>query len=251
MIPKIIHQTWKTKDIPENWKNAVESCKAVHADYTHMLWTDDTMERFMQTEYPDSLNLYKSYKHDIQRCDAFRYFVLYKYGGIYIDMDTVCKKKIDGLLKHGIVFSKSTNVSTSFTNSFYMVEPRNPFIKHCIDNLSAHKDSAWYLGKHFHIMNSTGPFYLSKMIDEYGLNNIPNHRVLTQEEYSGDCNVCNEAVCKGGVYFKHIKGQTWNSFDSLFYNYILCNYKIILCALLVAFSMYVLRKGHKKIMKMK
>jgi mannosyltransferase OCH1-like enzyme len=65
MIPKIIHQTWKTKDIPENWKNAVESCKAMHADYAHMLWTDDTMERFMQTEYPDSLDLYKSYKYNI------------------------------------------------------------------------------------------------------------------------------------------------------------------------------------------
>jgi mannosyltransferase OCH1-like enzyme len=33
MIPKIIHQTWKTKTIPERWKDSVDSCKQLHPDF--------------------------------------------------------------------------------------------------------------------------------------------------------------------------------------------------------------------------
>ena len=33
MIPKIIHQTWKTLDVPNKWKDTVESCKNIHKDY--------------------------------------------------------------------------------------------------------------------------------------------------------------------------------------------------------------------------
>ena len=73
MIPKIIHQTWKTKDIPDNWKEAVKSCKTINNDYTHILWTDENMDKFVKEYYPYLHNLYKSYKYNIQRCDVFRY----------------------------------------------------------------------------------------------------------------------------------------------------------------------------------
>jgi mannosyltransferase OCH1-like enzyme len=32
MIPKIIHQTWKTTEIPENWKFGVDECKRIHKE---------------------------------------------------------------------------------------------------------------------------------------------------------------------------------------------------------------------------
>ncbi len=233
MIPKIIHQTWKTTQIPDNWKEAVESCKHTHNDYKYMLWTDAKMEEFIKKEYPSYYDLYMSYKFNIQRCDVFRYFVLYKYGGIYIDMDIVCKKKLDSYLQYNIVLTQSSNVST-FTNSFFMVEPNNKFIKFCIDNLIHHHRSLWFLGKHIHIMSSTGPFYLTKMVHKYGLNNIDNSYILTNNEFAGDCSVCNEDNCIGGIYFKHIKGQTWNSFDSLFFNFVLCNYIKLIIGMIIA-----------------
>lgn len=241
MIPKIIHQTWKTEEIPDNWKKAVESCKKKNDDYKYMLWTDSTMEEFIKSEYPSYYDLYMSYKYNIQRCDVFRYFVLYKYGGIYLDMDILCKKKLDAYLKYNIVLAKSSNVSM-FTNSFFMVEPGNKFIKFCIDNLKDNRNSLWFLGKHMHIMSSTGPFYLSKMVNKFKLSNMKNNHVLTNEEYAGDCCVCNEETCVGSPYFKHIKGQSWNSFDSLFYNFLLCNTKLILGIIMIIIILYFIQK---------
>ena len=43
MIPKIIHQTWKNKNIPDEWKDAVNSCKSIHKDFKHIVWTDETI----------------------------------------------------------------------------------------------------------------------------------------------------------------------------------------------------------------
>lgn len=93
MIPKIIHQTWKNTKIPDNWIDAQKSCKILHPDYKYILWTHEDMDKFVKSEYPNFYKTYISYKYDIQRCDAFRYLVLYTYGGIYLDLDIVCKKK--------------------------------------------------------------------------------------------------------------------------------------------------------------
>jgi mannosyltransferase OCH1-like enzyme len=242
MIPKIIHQTWKTREIPQQWQSAVQTCKAMHPDYEYILWTHETMAEFVKREYPDFLQTYTGYKYDIQRCDAFRYLVLYKYGGIYLDMDIVCKKKLDPLLKYDIVLAKSSNILTSYTNSFFMSAPENPFIKFCIEQLPHYVESFVYFGKHMHIMHSTGPLFLTKNLKNYE-KNILNGYVLNQAEFAGDCNVCNETKCVGGTYFKHIEGNSWHSWDSTFYNAVLCNYKWLILVVLLIGGGWVYKKG--------
>ena len=58
------------------------------------LWTDAGSLEFIKKEYPWFEETFKGYKHPIQRADAIRYFVLAKYGGIYIDLDDVGTYKI-------------------------------------------------------------------------------------------------------------------------------------------------------------
>ena len=233
MIPKIIHQTWKTTDIPNEWKDAVYACKTLHSDFNYILWTDETMDSFVKNEYPHFYKTYTSYRHVIQRCDAFRYLVLYTYGGIYLDMDISCKKNLSDLLQYDIVLSKSSNVN-SFTNAFFMAVPQHPFLKYCIDQLPSHMHQYQYFGKHMHVMYSTGPLFLTNRVSEYGP--IKNEYHLTKQEYAGNCTVCNESTCTGGVYFTHIKGQTWNEMDSLFYNFCLCNkYLLLMIVFIIVF----------------
>lgn len=232
MIPKIIHQTWKNSKIPKNWEDAVNTCRL--KGYKHILWTDKTMENFVKEYYPEFYKYYKSYKYNIQRCDAFRYLILYRYGGIYLDMDIVCKKNLEELLNNEFVVARSSNFENSYTNSFFMIIPKHPFFKYCIDNLPEYMNSYSKLGKHLHVMNSTGPIFLSNMIKKYG--EFPKY-VLSKEEFSGDCNVC-ENTCKGGTYFKHILGQTWNEYDSKIFNYILCKRYYIGLFFLIIFIYY-------------
>ena len=36
---------------------------------------------------PNFLAPYRSYPYDIQRADAIRYFILFEFGGLYLDLD--------------------------------------------------------------------------------------------------------------------------------------------------------------------
>lgn len=221
MIPNVIHQTWKTEDIPQEWKVAVASCKNMNPDFQYYLWTNKTMDIFMKTHYPSFYRMYRSYRYDIQRCDAFRYFVLYTYGGVYLDLDIICNKSLDPFLHYELILARSYTPGSPFTNAFFMVAPKHPFIKHCIDQLSKTSEYFKYLGKHLHVMYSTGPSFLSNRIKEFG--DIPNRYILKKEEYSGDCKSCNESTCKGGVYFTHIPGMSWHGIDSILYHFFYCN----------------------------
>lgn len=238
MIPKIIHQTWKTKDIPDEWKDAVNSCKTINKDFKHILWTHETMDKFVKKNYPEFHKIYKSYKYDIQRCDSFRYLVLYKYGGIYLDMDIICNKKLNKLLHYDLVLARSANLETSFSNAFFMVIPNHDFFKYCIGHLSENINNYQYFGKHLHVMYSTGPAFLTNMVNDYG--KIKDSYILTKKEYTGDCNICNETTCDGGTYFTHIPGNSWHEIDSTIYNFLLCNKKKILGGLLISSGIFLL-----------
>ena len=90
-FPKIIHQQWKTANIPHGTIFFEVSPKVERAlpraRYTHMLWTDKNGRELIKNHYPFFLEAYDSYRYGIQRADAVRYFALHFYGGLYADMD--------------------------------------------------------------------------------------------------------------------------------------------------------------------
>ena len=159
MIPRIIHQTWKTTETPVEYHETIESCKRFHQDYVYKLWTDDEMDEFVKTHFPEQYTMYINYPHDIQRCDAFRYMVLYFYGGFYLDLDIGCKFSFEALLDFDLVLTQSYNYP-SITNSFMACCPQQSLMKLCIDQLHEKQSSFERLGKHLHVHHSTGPFFL-------------------------------------------------------------------------------------------
>lgn len=87
MIPKILHFTWKSADLPGTMGAFFAKWQRLHPDWDIRLWTDETMHRFVVEAYPELLATYDGYPKMIQRADAFRYLVLGKLGGIYSDLD--------------------------------------------------------------------------------------------------------------------------------------------------------------------
>mgnify|MGYP002758846689 FL=1 len=88
-IPRIIHQTWKTEELPPQWAEVREGCARLMPDYEYMLWTDAISRQFIEKEYPWFLPTFDAYPYNIQRADAIRYFVLHKYGGVYMDLSLI------------------------------------------------------------------------------------------------------------------------------------------------------------------
>ena len=99
-IPRTIFQTWKSKTIiPENMAYWQTTWRKHNPSYEFILWDDNDNRTFIETHYPWFLERYDSYQHMIQRADAVRYFYLYHYGGVYVDMDFECIKSFDDILQ--------------------------------------------------------------------------------------------------------------------------------------------------------
>ena len=100
MIPKILHFTWKSEDLPRQMQAYYDAWRRLHSDWDIRLWTDDTMRAFVAEAYPDFIASYDAYPKMIQRADAFRYLVLGKLGGVYADLDVEPFQPINALLEH-------------------------------------------------------------------------------------------------------------------------------------------------------
>jgi len=99
--PKVLWQTWKTKTLPPNLRNYRSRWLESHPDYRHVLLDDEDLRNIVKICVPEYLEKYDAFTQNIERVDFARYALLYKYGGVYADLDTVPLKKIDRWVSEG------------------------------------------------------------------------------------------------------------------------------------------------------
>jgi mannosyltransferase OCH1-like enzyme len=174
-----IHQIWiGDNPLPTPWTDTVKDFARTY-HYTYKLWTDSSVDDLGMDEIPGLKALYQSFGKELAgRADILRLLILYKYGGIYIDADTVIMKpeKFDRFLKkqkqkHGMFFGWENLTATRtrklglgvrrlVANGIIGAEKGHPFLKRLLDGIVDHSANvtdtkdAW---KH------VGPYYVTKM----------------------------------------------------------------------------------------
>lgn len=84
---KIIHQSWKSTQIPKQHVQHVLSWSKYHPGALQVLWTDEDNENLIKQFYPQYYDVYKKLALVIQQCDMVRLLYLHRYGGVYADLD--------------------------------------------------------------------------------------------------------------------------------------------------------------------
>jgi hypothetical protein len=98
MIPRILHQTWISADVPPRLRGYRDSWLRHHPDWEHHLWTDADNFRLISERYPDFLPYFASTVPPILRIDLVRLAYLHAFGGVYADLDYELLKPVDPLL---------------------------------------------------------------------------------------------------------------------------------------------------------
>ncbi|ODV91543.1 glycosyltransferase family 32 protein [Tortispora caseinolytica NRRL Y-17796] len=204
-VPKIIHQTYINESIPEEWKQAQASVLNQNQDYKYMFWTDESARVFIAEKYPWFLETFDSYPFPIMRADAIRYFILYYYGGVYMDLDIGCRRPLDPLLQFPALVRRTE--PTGISNNIMLAEPHHPFFKKVIDSLKKYNRN-WGM-PYITVMYSTGPLFLSVMWKEYKrtMFSKPEYiplRLLTSNEYSD----------ASDSFFDYYVGSSWHREDA-------------------------------------
>lgn len=177
MIPKIIWQTHECKyeDLPDLYKSNSMTWRNQFSDWKYSYHSAEDREKFIKEYYPEYLDLYRFIKPGIYKADFWRYLVIYQFGGMYADMDSIYDLSMVNP-KRDIDFEKPLNAAwdgfKKYQNAWLLAEEKNPIMKKVIDMLiegcsnlynnrdtySVFPDSMW--------VHSTGPAMYSKVINQ-------------------------------------------------------------------------------------
>jgi mannosyltransferase OCH1-like enzyme len=119
-----------------------------------MLWTDESAHKFMETHYPSFLQMYDSYKYNIQRADSIRYFLLHHFGGIYMDLDIGCRRRMDALIQGDWEVILPLTKPVGISNDLMFSSKGSAFIADTIHGLAAFNHE-WF-SNYPTVMFSTG-----------------------------------------------------------------------------------------------
>jgi mannosyltransferase OCH1-like enzyme len=162
MIPKLIHQTAKTTDISPKWREYQSKLRAFHPDWTYRLWTDDDNIAFVRSEFPEFVQTFTSLPRNIMRADVIRYLLMYRLGGLYMDLDYEMLKPFD-LLEQDIVLPLESDGqfgpgNDKVCNSIFAAAPGHPLFKMAIEDLKNNPPTP-----QADVEASTGPIFLSRI----------------------------------------------------------------------------------------
>lgn len=165
MIPKLIHQTFYTKDLPTNVQSIIEIMKKNNPEYKYTIYDDSEIEKFIFDEFDSSV--YKAFKMlnvGAAKADLWRYCILYKKGGIYLDIDSEINNKLDLLdLDNTSAIVSRENHKDIFLQWCLMFSSNHPILKicidKCVDNILNKKTN--------NILYLTGPVVFSESVIEY------------------------------------------------------------------------------------
>lgn len=135
-IPKVIYQTWKTKNLNENCIKIKDAIQALNPDYEMILYDDAEMDSFIQNNYSaDIYNCFLQLNVGAAKADFWRYCVLYKNGGVYLDMDSEIVKPLDQLIQgyEQCIITRESNPGI-FNNWIMIFEKEHPILLQTILN---------------------------------------------------------------------------------------------------------------------
>lgn len=154
-IPKIIHQIWVgDKPLPSKYKERSETWKKFHPDWEYKLWTDKEVEEL--TDFPFK-NLFYETPSFGARSDILRYWILYEYGGLYIDTDFECLKSFDEFRKFSFVISIGYSSVVELYTGLIMSTPKHFILQKILDNLKGVSSTQI----HFDILSATGTYFVT------------------------------------------------------------------------------------------
>ena len=185
-IPKIVHQTYFTKNLPEKLQNNLDKMKAENPDWEFRLYDDEDIAQFISAHFASLLPVYQriNTKYGAAKADFFRYLVMYKEGGVYLDIKSGLNKPLNSIIHTSDKYVLShwprfypkimlgqhpgiTNPLGELQQWYIIAIPGHPFLKSVIENVCnnikhynplVHDFGSWG------VFNLTGPIAYTEAI---------------------------------------------------------------------------------------
>jgi inositol phosphorylceramide mannosyltransferase catalytic subunit len=143
VVPRILHQIWVGRDsLPDEYAGYVETWKRHHPEWEHRLWTEENLPTDVRR--PEVL---ERIRHPVERADILRYEVLWRHGGVYVDVDFECRRSLESEIGDAEFFTaylKPKNIVKArerVNNAFIGSVPGHPLLDRALNEL---RPQEWY-----------------------------------------------------------------------------------------------------------
>ena len=222
MIPKIIWQTYKDPYdmLMDYMHDSINTWRGLNPDYDYRYMDDTQAAEFVLNEYGQEWHdLFVGLPVGVMRGDLWRYMIIYKYGGVYADLDTECLEPISVWMKEDKEFIVCPENDKDFCQWTFAAASGHPFLKSVLDYIKQKLTNPDYNKQHF-VHEHTGPTawsngILNALNINYGFNLIDDYQKINDMQIAKE----NRFYLYGGERWrifhfesvKHIYGsQNWN-----------------------------------------
>jgi mannosyltransferase OCH1-like enzyme len=155
-IPRIIHQTFYERDLPAELAANVAHLKAVNPGWEYRFYDDADIVAFIERHYSAAVAAQFHRidpKYGAARADVFRYLLMYKMGGVYLDIKSLATRPLDDVLRPDDQFILSgwnndlqswgshyelRDIPTGEFQQWHIVcAPGHPYLKAVLENVMA------------------------------------------------------------------------------------------------------------------
>lgn len=217
----------KYKKLSKLWKQGKESvehfCTIHNWSYVCLDYYD--MNAFVLKYFPDLFDAFWKLPYPIQRVDILKYLWLYKFGGIYMDMDFIVTQEFNSYLEKlnaPLMVLSSSNMENVITNSFIVSNPNQDIFLKLSRKACLNESPFWAISTHLQVMLSTGPLGFTKALQCEGTPYLilphelffPNNPLLDDKTDSEYQEYIQKVKNAQKSFLLPVKGGTWNSWDT-------------------------------------
>ena len=184
-IPKVIYQTFKTKNIPLLTKFYIWIYKRKNKAWKHEIFDDTDIDSFISSNFDE--RTYKAYSRlqiGAAKADFFRYCILLINGGVYLDMDSDILVNLDKYITadDSAIITREKNHQNLFAQWALIYDKNHPFLKRTIEKIVENIENNTYPHDE-HSM--TGPTTYTKAIEEEIILNPDVSYRIVKDDYKG------------------------------------------------------------------
>lgn len=150
-IPKLIFQTMETNLVITNVKECIQQIKQLNPEYKYYYFTSYDCRQFISKYYPHLLKYYDALLPGAYKADFWRYCILHKYGGFYLDCRMLVYSSFNSIIGKKTEFMSCVDVNQNMLYQAILgAVPNSVFMKEaldlCVDIISKKKNDVGDLG---------------------------------------------------------------------------------------------------------
>ena len=247
-IPPIIHQIWIQgyDKIPDSLKILHNGCKSTNDNFKFIFWDEPRIKKLLLKYFGKKyVDAYDTYQIFAQKSDFARYAILYIYGGIYLDMDMICRKNLTPFLNYNFFCTTDSIyffiLSKKYLNGIMGAKKKHPVFPFIFKNMFERLLDSSY------VLYSTGPKLLYDAVTDYKKTTGMDDITVIDRKYLHPCITYDDDSCPytcNDCYIAHTNYGSWGtSYSKLFNKYIVRNLKVILVIVALFILFIIFRSG--------